>query len=168
MFPRTRTVVDMGGQDTKAIRVSPAGEIVDFCMNDKCAAGTGKFIEVTSHALGLKLKDFSKLYFESDSTCSISSTCTVFAESEIISLAAQKRKSKDIAAGLIQNMAKRIANTAKGLKIKPEAAFTGGVAKNKGMRAALEKELNIKFADFDFDPQLVGALGAALIAAKSK
>ncbi|MDD5772121.1 MAG: acyl-CoA dehydratase activase [bacterium] len=167
LLPKIRTIIDIGGQDCKIIILDNDGIVLDFNMNDRCSAGTGKFFEVTAHALGLKLHDLSALYCRSKAPCSINSTCTVFAETEIISLLSEKYKRKDIVAGLIQTMAKRIVNSAKGLKIKPYIAFTGGVAKNEAMRTALEKELGQKFAEFDFDPQLVGALGAALLAAKA-
>lgn len=164
LLPSVRTIIDIGGQDCKIITMDENGIVLDFNMNDRCSAGTGKFLEVTAHALGLKLHDMVKLYSESQSPCLINSTCTVFAETEIISLLSEKHRKNDIVAGLIQTIAKRIANMAKGLRIKHEIALTGGVAKNEAMRIALEKELECRFAEFDFDPQLVGALGAALIA----
>lgn len=164
LLPDVRTIIDIGGQDCKIITLDGNGIILDFVMNDRCSAGTGKFFEVTAHALNLKLHDLSTLYCKSKAPCSINSTCTVFAETEIISLLSEKHKRKDIVAGLIQTMAKRIINTSRGLKIKPDIAFTGGVAKNEAMRTALAKELGRKFVEFDFDPQLVGALGAALLA----
>ncbi|MFH1287218.1 MAG: acyl-CoA dehydratase activase [bacterium] len=164
LLPSVRTIIDIGGQDCKIITLDENGIVLDFNMNDRCSAGTGKFFEVIAHSLDLKLRDMAKLYSQSQSPCSVNSTCTVFAETEIISLLSEKHKKKDIVAGLIQTIAKRVANMAKGLRIKQEIAFTGGVAKNKAMRMALEKELDSKFAEFDFDPQLVGALGAALIA----
>ncbi|MEW6086773.1 MAG: acyl-CoA dehydratase activase [bacterium] len=168
LIPSVQTIIDIGGQDSKIIKLDEKGNVRDFVMNDKCSAGTGKFFEVTAHALGIKLHDLSGLYFQSKSPCIINSTCTVFAETEIISLLSEKHERKDIVAGLIETMAKRIVNMSKGLKIKPEIAFAGGVAKNQAMRAALENELGCKFAIFDFDPQLTGALGAALIAGTLK
>lgn len=166
LLPSVRTIIDIGGQDCKIITMDGNGMVLDFNMNDRCSAGTGKFLEVTAHALGLKWHDMAKLYCESQSPCPINSTCTVFAETEIISLLSEKHKKKDIVAGLIQTIAKRIANMAKGLRIKHKIALTGGVAKNEAMRRALEKELSCELAEFDFDPQLVGTLGAALIATR--
>ncbi len=161
-----RTVIDIGGQDSKVIKLNAAGQVADFAMNDRCAAGTGRFLEVTSRAMGLKLEDFSRLYFESGSPCKISSTCAVFAESEVISLLAEGVKDKDIVAGLISAVARRVANMAKRHTPEPAFAFTGGVAKNEGVRAALESEIGQPFLKFSYDPQLIGAYGAAVIAAE--
>ncbi|MEW6089177.1 MAG: acyl-CoA dehydratase activase [bacterium] len=166
LCPTVRTVIDIGGQDSKVIRVNSAGEIVDFAMNDRCAAGTGKFLEVTSKVMGLTLEDFSRLYFKSAEPCKISSMCTVFAESEIISLQAEGVKDEDIAAGLILATARRVANMAKSHSVEPDIAFTGGVAKNRGICAALESEVGRSFLKFKYDPQLIGAYGAALIASE--
>lgn len=162
--PSVRTVVDIGGQDSKVIKLNEAGEVVDFTMNDRCAAGTGKFLEVTSKAMDFDLETFSKYFFESKKPCKISSMCTVFAESEVISLLADGNKSQDIVAGLIQAVTRRVANMAKRLKVVPDVAFTGGVAKSKGVKASLEQEIGCQFIKFKLDPQLNGAYGAAIIA----
>ncbi|MBI5416960.1 2-hydroxyacyl-CoA dehydratase [Candidatus Poribacteria bacterium] len=168
LLPGVKTIIDIGGQDSKVIKLNNSGEIVDFTMNDRCAAGTGKFLEVTAKALNLDLNEFSELYFESKKPCKISSMCTVFAESEVISLLADNISKKDIAAGLIQAVAIRVGNMAKRLKVEADLAFTGGVAKNSGVKKALEEVVGEKFTDFNFDPQLVGAFGAAVIAANQK
>ena len=162
--PSVRTVIDIGGQDSKVIKLNEQGEVIDFAMNDRCAAGTGKFLEVTSKAMELDLETFSRYYFESRKPCKISSMCTVFAESEVISLLADGNKAQDIVAGLILAVTRRVGNMAKRLKIVPEVAFTGGVAKNQGVRASLEQETGHKFVRFALDPQLNGAYGAAVIA----
>ncbi len=162
--PSVRTVIDIGGQDSKVIKLNEAGEVVDFAMNDRCAAGTGKFLEVTSKAMELDMATFSKYYFDSKRPCKISSMCTVFAESEVISLLSDGNKAHDIVAGLIKAVTRRVGNMAKRLKVVPDIAFTGGVAKNKGVKVSLEKEVGRQFIEFDLDPQLNGAYGAAIIA----
>ncbi len=164
LVPSVRTIIDIGGQDSKVIKLNEAGEVVDFAMNDRCAAGTGKFLEVTAKAMKLSLEDFSKLYFDSTTPKSISSMCTVFAESEVVSLLADNIPSKDIVAGLIQAVARRVGTMAKRLGVVEDFLFTGGVAKNLGVRKALESATGHNFISFEFDPQLVGALGAAVLA----
>lgn len=159
-------IIDMGGQDSKTIKMKPDGSIVDFVLNDKCAAGTGRFLEVMARALNLELEIFGSLYEKSETPCTINSTCIVFAESEVISLSAQGKSKTDIAAGLFQSIAKRVGNMAKRLGIKENVAFVGGVAKNIGMKRALEDYMNIKFTTLSADPQITGALGAAIMARK--
>ncbi len=159
-----RTIVDIGGQDSKVIKVDEAGRVIDFAMNDRCAAGTGKFLEIMANALGSDLDQFAKLYFKSKNPCSISSMCTVFAESEVISLLAEGNEKKDIIAGLHNAVANRVSNMAMRLGIDEKVGFTGGVAKNKGMTKALEIEMKIKFCNLKYNPQLIGALGAAILA----
>jgi predicted CoA-substrate-specific enzyme activase len=161
---KIRTIIDIGGQDSKIIKTDKAGRVVDFTMNDRCAAGTGKFLEVMSRAMGTDLDEFAKLYFKSTRPCRISSMCTVFAESEVISLLAEGNSKNDIIAGLHKAVATRIANMAMRLGIEQKIGFAGGVAKNKGMVSALEKELNIKFSQLKYNPQMTGALGAAILA----
>ncbi len=163
-LPSVRTIIDIGGQDSKAIKLNDAGEIIDFAMNDRCAAGTGKFLEVTARALNLGLDEFSALYFKSKKPCNISSMCTVFAESEVVSLLANSIPIEDIAAGLIQAVARRVGNMARRLGIHPDIVFTGGVAKNQGVKKAMEEIFLHPFANLDFDPQLIGAYGAAILA----
>jgi predicted CoA-substrate-specific enzyme activase len=161
---KIRTIVDIGGQDSKVIKVDELGRVVDFAMNDRCAAGTGKFLEVMAKALGSGLEEFSKLYFKSSRPCSISSMCTVFAESEVVSLLAEGNNKKDIISGLLGAVANRVSNMAMRLGVDEKVGFTGGVAKNKGMVKALEKELETKFCKLTYNPQLIGALGAAILA----
>ena len=142
---KIRTVIDIGGQDSKVIKLDEAGRVLDFAMNDRCAAGTGKFLEVTSRALGTELDEFAKLYFKSREPCCISSMCTVFAESEIVSLLAEGNSRENIIAGLHQAVAKRVANMTLRLGLEQKVAFTGGVANNDGMVKALEQELGLSF-----------------------
>jgi len=168
LVPSVRTIIDIGGQDSKVIKLNDSGDVVDFAMNDRCAAGTGKFLEVTAKAMKLGLDEFSKLFFETKSPKPISSMCTVFAESEVVSLLADNVPPKEIVAGLIQAVARRVGNMAKRLAVSDDMVFTGGVAKNKGVLRALEEVTKHKFKTFDFDPQLVGAYGAAVIAVEQE
>ncbi|NLD39182.1 MAG: 2-hydroxyglutaryl-CoA dehydratase [Desulfatiglans sp.] len=157
-------IIDIGGQDSKAIKLKPDGTIMDFILNDRCAAGTGRFLEVMARALKLEMTEFSSLYEKSLNPCAINSTCIVFAESEVISLVAQGNTKRDIAAGLHQSIARRVGNMAKRLGIDKNIVFVGGVAKNESMRKALEDYLGIGFISLSTDPQITGALGAAVIA----
>jgi len=163
MFPNTRTVVDMGGQDTKAIRVSPRGEIVDFCMNDKCAAGTGRFLGAASAALSIPLDQLGGAALRGERPVKISTTCTVFAESEVLSWLGKGKRVEDILLGVHQSIAMRSVGLLRRVGIESEVTFTGGVARNIGMIAALEKRLGSKM-NVSEDSHFMGALGAALFA----
>ncbi len=165
---RIRTIIDIGGQDSKVIKVDEAGRVLDFAMNDRCAAGTGKFLEVMSRALGTGLDEFAGLYLKSRQPCCISSVCTVFAESEIISLLAEGHSRENIVGGLHLAVAKRVANMSLRLGVEQKVGFTGGVAKNQGMVKALEQELDTKFCKLKYNPQMMGALGAAILARGDK
>ncbi len=159
-----RTVIDIGGQDSKAIRLNSAGRVVDFAMNDKCAAGTGRFLEVMAAALDVSVAEFGQLTRASQHPVSISSTCTVFAESEAISHIAHGATREDVAAGLHQAIASRLFGLASRVGLQPEIVLTGGVALNVGVVAALAKSCG-QDVTVPADPQTVGALGAALHAA---
>ena len=163
MFPNTRTVVDMGGQDTKAIRVSPIGEIVDFCMNDKCAAGTGRFLGAASSALDIPLDDLGPTALRGERAVKISTTCTVFAESEVLSWLGKGKKIEDILLGVHQSIAGRSTGLLRRVGIEEEVTFTGGVARNLAMIEALNRSLGLKVNVSD-DSHYMGALGAALFA----
>jgi predicted CoA-substrate-specific enzyme activase len=163
MFPGTRTVVDMGGQDTKAIRVSPTGEIIDFCMNDKCAAGTGRFLGAASAALEIPLSELGPLTLKSERPVRISTTCTVFAESEVLSWLGKGKKIEDILLGVHQSIASRSIGLLRRVGIEEEVTFTGGVARNIGMIEALNRGLGLK-VNVSEDSHYMGALGAALFA----
>ncbi|MFA7077834.1 MAG: acyl-CoA dehydratase activase [Syntrophomonas sp.] len=165
LYPQVRTIIDIGGQDSKVIRVGDNGQVVDFAMNDKCAAGTGRFLQVMATALGL---DVSELGDAEDPAqmLSISSMCTVFAESEIIGLLARGNPKGGIIAGLHQSVGKRVAAMARRMGVKEEVAFTGGVAINRGVQRALQEELGCAVIVSDAC-QYTGALGAALLACKS-
>lgn len=159
-----RTVIDVGGQDSKVLRIDSEGSLVDFKMNDKCAAGTGRFLEVMAQALEIDLKTLGEFSLHSNQPLHLSSTCTVFAETEVISLLASKRKKEDIAAGIHAAVARRVGNMVKTFGIEKDVVFVGGVAKNIGIKKALEDFLDVRFIELELDPQIVGALGAALLA----
>ena len=163
MFPKTITVVDMGGQDTKAIRVSPTGEIVDFCMNDKCAAGTGRFLGAASSALDIPIDDLGPTALKAQKPIRISTTCTVFAESEVLSWLGKGKKIEDILWGVHQSIASRSAGLMRRVGVEEEVTFTGGVAKNVGMIKALEERLEVNL-NVSEESHYMGALGAALFA----
>ncbi len=163
LFPRTRTVVDIGGQDSKVITMDEEGNVRDFVMNDRCAAGTGRFLEVMASALEADLANLGQLSLQAKKAVSISSMCTVFAESEVISLIADGYKREAIIRGVHESISRRIFRMTKRLRVKEEITFTGGVAKNQGMVKALEGLFGVKL-NIPPEPQIVGALGAALIA----
>ncbi len=163
MFPRTRTVVDMGGQDTKAIRVTPVGEISDFCMNDKCAAGTGRFLGAAANALSIPLEQLGPTALRGEKAVKITTTCTVFAESEVLSWLGKGKKIEDILLGVHQSIAARSAGLLRRVGIEEEVTFTGGVARNLAMIKSLEERLGVK-VNVSEDSHYMGALGAALFA----
>jgi len=163
LIPSARTIVDIGGQDSKVIRLDESGQIINFAMNDKCAAGTGRFIEVMANVLDIDLEGMGEISLTSEQPCSISSTCTVFAETEIVSLRADGKERKDLIAGIHNSIASRVYILGKSLGYIKEVVFTGGVAKNIGVKTALERLIGIKMIVPE-EAQIVGALGAALIA----
>ena len=162
--PNVRTVLDIGGQDCKAIRVGEDGSVTDFVMNDKCAAGTGRFLEVLARIFEVGLDQLGDFCLKAEQKVPISSTCTVFAESEIISLMAQGEKAENVIAGVHHSLARRAGSLLHRLRVEEQIAFTGGVGKNIGMRRSLEEIICKPITPLIGDPQLVGALGAALIA----
>jgi predicted CoA-substrate-specific enzyme activase len=166
LFPEVQGIIDVGGQDSKVIVIED-GKVADFLMNDKCAAGTGKFLEYTAKALEVPINDLGNLALASNRPAGITSMCTVFAESEVISLRARGITKEDIAAGLITSIAQRVVVMAKRMGLKEGIVFVGGVAKNAGMKAALEKELGVTLY-VPFEPQITGALGAAITAQGNK
>jgi predicted CoA-substrate-specific enzyme activase len=163
-YPETFSVIDIGGQDSKAIVISKkTGNVIDFQMNDKCAAGTGRFLEVMAHALEVTIEEIGPLALKSNKPAAISSTCTVFAESEVISLFARGTPKQDIASGIHKSIARRVAGMAKRIGVGPHFVFCGGVAKNVAARKYLEEELGFNI-EVPQHPQLTGAIGAGLIA----
>lgn len=163
MFPNSKTVLDMGGQDTKAIRVSPAGEILDFCMNDKCAAGTGRFLGAASTALEIPLDELGATALRASSSVRISTTCTVFAESEVLSWLGKGKAIEDILLGVHQSIASRSIGLLRRVGIEEELTFTGGVARNVGMVQVLNDSLGLE-VNVSEDSHFMGAIGAALFA----
>ncbi len=163
LFPGTRTVIDMGGQDTKAIKVGPEGDVLDFCMNDKCAAGTGRFLDGAADVLGLTLDEIGEISLQGKKPVRLTSVCTVFVESDILSHLAQKKKVEDILAGVHEAIATRTVGLVRRVGLDPEITFTGGVARNIGMVRALEAKLAARL-NVSEDAHYCGALGAALFA----
>ena len=163
-MPSVRMVVDIGGQDAKAIRIDDKGNIAQYAYNDRCASGTGRFIEVMAAAMDVPLEKMGEISAQSTNPISISNQCVVFAETEIVSLINAGKALPDIVAGLHKALANRVAGLARGIKLETDVTMTGGVAKNPGMLAALEEALGVKFVKSELDPQIMGALGAALLA----
>jgi predicted CoA-substrate-specific enzyme activase len=166
-FPNVQTVLDIGGQDSKAIALFENGKVKKFEMNDRCAAGTGKFLEVMATALGFTIDAFGREALMAAQDIAISSMCTVFAESEVTSLIAKGRDRRQIARGLHASVIRRAAGMINRVSSEGDIVFTGGVAKNPCMCALLSERLGRKVLVPD-DPQLVGALGAALLAAEGR
>lgn len=170
IFPETKTIIDIGGQDSKAISIvsqdNGTARVADFIMNDKCAAGTGRFLEVMAGVLNVGVKDLGELSQQSTKEVSISSMCTVFAESEVISLIHQKLPREDIISGLHTAIVRKVLSLVQRIPIQDEITLTGGVMKNIGMCEKLKEELPDYKVNLPADPQIAGALGAAIIARK--
>ena len=164
-FPQAMTVLDIGGQDSKAIALSEDGRVKKFEMNDRCAAGTGKFLEIMAKTLGFDIDDFGREALLADKDLNISSMCTVFAESEVTSLIAKGEDRREIARGLHASVIRRAAGMLNRVSVNGDIVFTGGVAKNPCMRELLQEKSGRTILVPD-DPQCIGALGAALLAAK--
>ena len=163
LFPQARTVIDIGGQDAKVLQIDENGKMVNFVMNDKCAAGTGRFLDVMAQVLQFKIDDLEKEALKATEPAKISSTCTVFAESEVISQLAKGVDLPNLVAGICQSVANRVGALVKRIGINEQVCMSGGVAKNGGIRAALAKELGVEIYTSPL-AQLTGALGAALYA----
>ncbi len=163
LSPEVQTVIDIGGQDSKAVAIGPNGKPLDFVMNDKCAAGTGRFLEVMARALKLELDELGVCALRAGRAADISSTCAVFAESEVITLVADGVPREEIVAGICRSIARRVGAMANRVGVEPPVAFAGGVAKNVGVVRALEEVLGQSLIVPE-EPQIVGALGAALMA----
>jgi len=167
LLPSARTIIDIGGQDTKVIVMDAVGEVLDFGMNDKCAAGTGRFLDFIARTLGISVKDLAKLHASASyQPASLSSMCSVFIESEVINLVNEEVPLAFIVQGMHQSVAIRVAALAKRMGLVEDVVITGGVAKNAGVVDELERKLGIKVKTFPdgIDPQMVGAIGAAVIA----
>ncbi len=166
-MPSVRAIIDIGGQDAKAARVDKDGNVVRYSYNDKCASGTGRFLEVIAEALEVKLEDLGGLSKKSTKPVRISNQCVVFAETEVVSLVNKGEQVPDIIAGLHLALAARVAALAKSIRVEEDIVFTGGVAKNPGVGKALEEELGMPVKYLDIDPQINGAVGAALAGAEA-
>ncbi len=163
MLPGVRTIIDIGGQDSKVIGLDANGIVLNFRMNDRCAAGTGRFLEVMAGALRISLDDIGPLALQSEAPAQVSSTCAVFAESEIVSLMAQGVQKRDIIAGMHAAICRRVSGMVRGVGLRDRVAMTGGVAKNEGVLRQLERELGTSIVVPPY-PQIIGALGAARFA----
>ena len=161
-FPNAKTAIDIGGQDAKCMRIDN-GRLVNFVMNDKCAAGTGRFLEVTAATLGMKLEDMGDISLKSTKKIQISNLCTIFAQQEVVALLSRGEKLENILAGLHDALASRVAALARRLGIEPDIVLTGGVAKNIGMVEAVRQNLDCEIFVPE-EPLLTGALGAAILA----
>jgi len=169
LFPTAKTIIDIGGQDSKVMELDEDGRVLKFEMNDKCAAGTGRFLEVlTERILNLPLDELGPLALKSKNPCTLTSVCTVFAESEIISLLSEHKAKEDIAYGMSKAIAKRVIGMGAGGQIsyKEPIVFSGGVAKNIGVVKSIEEELGKKVITLE-EPQITAALGAAIFAKES-
>lgn len=163
LCPEARTVIDIGGQDAKCIRLDASGRVANFVMNDKCAAGTGRFLEVMARVLDCDIGELGELAERAKNFISISSTCTVFAESEVISQLSQGASREDVAYGAHKSIARRVVAMAERIGIVDKVVMTGGVSLNKGIPRALEEETGMHIFVPE-SPQTVGALGAAILA----
>ena len=164
--PEAKAIIDIGGQDVKGISVDTDGTVKTFAMNDKCAAGTGRFIESMANAFEMTVSEFSELSLTANNVIPITAQCTVFAESEVITLVGEGKPREEIAAGIQLAVAKRCFVMAKKAGAVDSITLTGGCAKNMGLKKAIEHVLRIKVLDLNVDPQLMGALGAAEYARK--
>jgi predicted CoA-substrate-specific enzyme activase len=163
IFPGCRTILDIGGQDTKAIALDERGNVSKFEMNDRCAAGTGMFLEVIAKTLGYDLEEFGREALRADGNIQINSMCTVFAQSEVTSLLAKRQKREDIARGIHMAILNRTLSLLKRVSTIPDLVFAGGVAKNLCFKHLLGDALGCE-VKVPEDPQMVGAFGAAIIA----
>lgn len=159
--PSVKAIIDIGGQDVKGIAIDTDGTVLNFAMNDKCAAGTGRFFESMARAFEMSLDEFSNLSLTAKNVIPITAQCAVFAESEVISLVGEGKPMEEIAAGIQLSVAKRCFVMAKKAGATDSVTLTGGCAKNEGLKKAIEKVLKINVVDLQTDPQLMGALGAA-------
>ena len=166
LFPEVRTILDIGGQDSKVISLNGSGRVIKFEMNDRCAAGTGKFLEIMAHTLGYNLDEFGVEALKATNEMQISSMCTVFAESEVTSLVARGEERQDIALGLHRSVVRRALSMLKRVSVQEPTLFAGGVAQNPCMVRMLEEATRTTLLVPEA-PQMVGALGAAILCSES-
>jgi predicted CoA-substrate-specific enzyme activase len=165
LFPEVRTVIDIGGQDSKVIRINQHGRVLDFIMNDKCAAGTGRFLEVMAAKLQVPLEKMGAVSLQAENEAKISSVCTVFAESEVVSLAARNHPIPEIIQGIHRAIVNRVGSMVHSVGVARAVTMTGGVAKNCGVVALMTQKVGFPICVYT-EPQIVGALGAAIMARK--
>ena len=167
LLPEVRTIIDIGGQDSKGIRLNERGEVESFNMNDKCAAGTGRFLETMANALQIPLEELGECALSASQPVRVSSTCTVFAESEVISHVAKGKKREEILLGVCQSIVDRVAGIVRSVGVRPPVAMTGGVAMNRAVVKLMGDRLGCQIL-LPPDPQITGALGAALMARRHR
>jgi len=163
LCPQVRTIIDIGGQDSKVVQVSAEGKVADFVMNDRCAAGTGKFIEMVAHTLNMSLEETGTAALSCDEICEVSSMCAVFAESEVIGLLHKGVPPEVILRGVFRSVAKRVVSLGRKLGFAEPIVFTGGVAQNPGVLEAIRVQVGDPSVEIPSNPQLTGSLGAAII-----
>lgn len=163
LFPNSRTIIDIGGQDSKVISMDKQGRVSDFQMNDRCAAGTGKFLEIMARTLGFTLDEFGERSITAKKPVKVNSMCTVFAESEVVSLVARKEDSRNIALGLHQSIIDRISPMVHRIGAEDDVVLSGGVGRNPCIQELFHRKLDHQIYVYD-RPEIIGALGAALIA----
>jgi len=161
LYPSARTMIDVGAETSQAVRCNEEGRMIDFAINEKCAAGSGTFIEAMARALEVKLEEIGPLSLKAKKTISVNAQCTIFAESEVVSLIHEKASKADIARAIHASIASRIASLARRLGIQRDVVLVGGVAKNVGFVSSLQKTLEVELLVPE-EPEFVGALGAAL------
>lgn len=164
-FPKARTVIDIGGQDSKIIRLGEGGKVLDFVMNDKCAAGTGRFLELMAHVLEIPLEGYGMLFAQAKERITLSHTCAVFAESELVGHIAQGKRKEDLVRAVAEAVVERVVALGERIGIVPPLVVTGGVAKNKAILALLEERLKCSVL-VPQEPLITAALGACLLAEK--
>ena len=168
LVPSVRTIIDIGGQDAKVIHVDARGGLEDFAMNDKCASGTGRFLEVMCRTLDVELEELGDMALRAREPVPLTDRCSIFCETEVLHHLQRGRSREDLAAGINRAMAERVAALARRTGARPEVTMTGGVAKNRAVRAELERLLGLRLVPCPMDPQLVGALGAAVLGAEGR
>ena len=159
-----RTIIDIGGQDAKVIRVDNKGEMIDFVMNDKCAAGTGRFLEVMSRTIGITYEELGPLAQTARGRVELSSRCSIFTETEVLPYEQRGVETDEIAAGICRSMAERVMTLVRRVGVEQPVMMTGGVAKNIAVKSDMERMLNTRMLISQVDPQIMGALGAAAFA----
>jgi benzoyl-CoA reductase subunit D len=164
LYPEVRTIIEVGAEESRAIKVNSCGKVVDVVVNEKCAAGTGTFVELMARTLEISLEEFGKMALQSESRIPMNAQCIVFAESEVVSLIHSGVDRKDIARAIHDAIASRISAMARRVRVEPEVALIGGLANNPGFVFALKSNLEIDNLLIPEEPQYIGAYGASLIA----